>query len=159
MKVALALILCCISLLSCQTNCNEDLLVGERVEIPIDLSNYSESEASGLFTWTVSDGDTIEQLLRTILINQDFQNPRITDQNPDGYYSSNLNGSNLYFFELNSEKEQIVKDSITDIVIEKSQGNVDDPCYKDDPNVQIDVLSYVHNGEQKGRNDILIIKR
>lgn len=142
----------------CTTYCNEDLRLGQMVQIPIDLQNYPEEDAQSLYTWIINEGDTTEQPLRDILWAQNFDNPRITDESPDGYYSSNLHGSDIYFFQYDESSNKVLRDSITDIIILKSQEKIDDPCYKGHPNVQIDELSFVHEGRTKGRNDIIIIR-
>lgn len=82
-----------------------------------------------------------------------------TDQTTNGYYSSNLNGSNLYFAFPDSANTYVLLDSMTEVVVEKSQEDVDDQCYKDDPNVQIDKFSCIHNGETMGIRDVIIIRR
>ena len=144
----------------CEKNCNEDLLVGEILQIPLDLSSFSDAEKAGIFVWNVNVMDTVQSQLESILWRRSFsEDNNITDNSPDGYYSSDLDGSSLIFYALLSDTSYQLLDSMTDITVKKSKGDVDDVCYEDDPNVQIDELSYIHDGKTKGKDDVVVLRK
>lgn len=149
-----------VSASSCTKYCNEDLRVGEAVQIPLNLENYPNNQAQVLQVWKITDSDTTIHTLAELLWTRSLSdNPSITDNAPDGHYSSDLDGSNLYFYEWYDTDSLILRDSMTNIVIRKSQEKVDDPCYADHPNVQIDELSFLHNGMTKRKGDVVVLKR
>jgi len=160
MKNVIVLFLAMIGASGCTTYCNEDLRLGEVVKIPLDLRNYSDAERESIFVWNVNGGDTLQSSLKDILWTRSFTDDnRITDNSTDGYYSSDLDGANLYFYEIYDTDSLILRDSMSNIVIRKSQEKVDDPCYADHPNVQIDELSYEHDGEKRDRNYSVLLGR
>jgi hypothetical protein len=157
MKYGLICILLAIGLASCEKLCNEDSRLGEILEIPLDLQNYAEGEAAFLRVVNINGEQRDTSFLRDLLF---FGRDNvITDQQPDGYYSSNLDGSSLYFYELIENDSIVLRDSMTNIVIKKSQEKVDDPCYEDDPNIQIDQVSFIHAGVTKGKGDVVVLGR
>lgn len=146
-----------VGLSSCERLCNKDLRLGEMLEIPLDLQNYAEGEADFLRVVNVNGEDQDTSFLRDMLF---FGRDNvITDQQPDGYYSSNLDGSSLYFYELVENDSIVLRDSMTNIVIKKSQEKVDDPCYEDHPNIQIDQVSFMHGGVLKMKGDVVVLER
>ena len=148
------------SFFGCSKVCNEDLRVGEKVRIPLDLSNYSDNEAQVLHVWNVNGSDTTNRNLAEFLFSHSLSdNNYITDNQPNGFYSSDLDGSSLFFVEYITNDSIAIKDSLTDIVIKKSQEQVDDPCYADHPNIQIDELSFEHEGITKGKDDVVVLGR
>ena len=77
-----------------------------------------------------------------------------------GYpYFNDLDGSNLYFYFPLSDTSYQLLDSITDIVVRKSKGDVKDECHIDDPNVRLDQVSLVHMGESLSQNDTIVLRR
>jgi hypothetical protein len=160
MKNGLLFILLAVGFVSCETLCNEDLRLGQILEIPLDLRNYPDKEAEFLWVVNVNRSQRDTSFLRDILFSHSISSDNaITDENPDGYYSSNLDGSNLYFYEQLENNTFVLRDSMTHIVVKKSQEKVDDPCYKDHPNIQIDELSFTHDGVVKGKGDVVILGR
>ncbi len=155
MKKGVIFILLALGFIGCEPICNEDLRVGEILEIPLDLQNYAEGEAEFLRVVNVN----LEQRDTSFLTDMLFfgRDNVITDQQPDGYYSSNLDGSSLYFYELIKNDSIVLRDSMTNIIIKKSQEKVEDPCYEDDPNIQIDQVSFVHAGVTKGKGDVVVL--
>lgn len=146
---------------SCGKLCHKDLRVGEMLMIPIDFSQYDAREVGRIQVLNVNNGDTFSGSLRdNYLFHKTGREENwLTDNPMDGYYSSDLDGSNLYFCFRLSENAFQMLDSITHIVVKKSQEKVKEPCYKDHPNVQIDALSFDHNGKTLYKNDTLFLRR
>jgi len=160
MNNSILLLALLLSASSCEKYCTEELILGQRVEIPLDLKNYPEKQAENLYVWNVNNGDTTETFLKDILARRQFtENNSITDNSPEGYYSSDLDGSSLYFLEFTENEGMVLRDSMTQISIKKSRKTIEDECHKDDPNVQIDQLSFMHNGTVKGDGDVVILGR
>jgi hypothetical protein len=160
MKNGLLCILLAVGFMSCETLCNEDLRLGQILEIPLDLRNYPDREAEFLWVVNVNGAQQDTSFLRDILFTHSISsNNAITDEQPDGYYSSNLDGSSLYFFEYVSQDSIIIRDSMTNIIIKKSQKTEADPCYADDLNIQIDELSFTHDGLVKGKGDVVVLNK
>ncbi len=160
MKNVIILFLVIIGASSCTTYCNKDLRVGEVVQIPLNLENYPNNESQVLQVWKITDTDTAIHSLEQILWSRTLSdNPSITDNSPEEHYSSDLDGASLYFYEMYDTDSLILRDSMTNIVIRKSQEKVDDPCYADHPNVQIDELSYTHAEEKRDRNYTVLLGR
>jgi hypothetical protein len=108
----------------------------------------------------VNNGDTISRFISNILFHKQIrENNWLTDEPIDGIYTSNWDGSNLYFVFRSTDTSYTMLDSMTNIIVKKSQGKPDDPCYEDDPNIQIDQLSFTHAGVIKGKNDVVVLGR
>ena len=160
MKTMSILLLVIFSVSSCDPVCHEDLRLGVVLRIPLDLLNYSASETELLQVWRVNGTDTVKSELKELLLAGAITaDNNITDKTPDGYYSSDLDGSSLYFYQMRTNDSLILQDSMTNITIKKSQEKVDDPCYADDPNIQIDELSFTHDGVVKGKSDVVVLGR
>ena len=160
MKHGMVLLVVTLLSLGCERLCNKDEILGEVVQISLDLKNYPGRQAQNLHVWNVNNGDTTESSLPNILYyRQVTENNSITDNPPSGYYSSDLDGSSLYFFEFVSQDSIIIRDSMTNIIIKKSQKTESDPCYADDLNIQIDQLNYTHAGEKRDRNYTVVLGR
>jgi len=160
MKFGIVLLLVTLLSVGCERLCNKESYFGEVVQIPLDLKNHPGRQAQNLSVWSVNSGDTTESSLSNILYyRQVTENNSITDNPPSGYYSSDLDGSSLYFFEYVSQDSIIIRDSMTNIIIKKSQKTESDPCYADDPNIQIDELSFTHDGVVKGKGDVVVLAR
>lgn len=160
MKKIVILVLVAACAASCETVCNDDLRLGEVLRIPIDLQNYPNNEAELLQVWKINGVDTTKSDLKNFLLTQSSTaENNITDKSPDGYYSSDLDGSSLYFYEMRTNDSLILQDSMTNVTIKKSQEKVEDPCYADDPNIQIDELSFTHDGVVKGKGDVVVLGR
>ena len=108
---------------SCGKLCHEDLRVGEMLMIPIDFSQYDAREVGYIQVLNVNNGDTFSSSLRdNYLFHKTVREENwLTDNPMDGYYSSDLDGSNLYFCFRLSENAFQMLDSITHIVVKKSQ--------------------------------------
>lgn len=160
MKFYITLSMFTFFVLGCDPVCNKDLRLGETLSIPIDLQNYSEREREALFVWNINGTDTLVAPLKNVLPARSFtDNNAITDNTPNGYYSSDLHGSNLYFLLFSDDNNPIIVDSMTNIVVRKSQEQVDDPCYKDNPNVQIDEVSFIHGGKVKSKGELVLVNK
>lgn len=161
MKKILVILGLALSAGGCGRLCNKDLLVGEDLMIPLNLSKYSKTEMEYIYVWKVNNGDTFRgRLLNDYLFQNLIREQNWLTDNPiNGHYSSDLDGSNLYFYFPLSDTSYQLLDSMTDIVIKKSKGEVDNKCYEDDPNVQIDVVSYMQAGQIMGKNDTLLLRR
>ena len=160
MKNSKILLAIALFLIGCEKNCNEDFRLGEVLQIPLDLNNYQEADWPHFFVLKINKTDSLRSPLSDILWTGSFSDDnKITDSSPDGDYSSDLDGSSLHFYYYDTDGKEVLVDSMTNIVIRKSQEKVDDPCYADHPSVQIDELSYEHNGQTKGKGDIVVLRK
>ena len=150
-----------ICMTGCTKVCNKDLLLGDILLIPIDLSAYIESEVAAIYVWNINNGDTTNWSFRDhyLFQNRVGEQNWLTDNETDGFYSSDLDGSSLYFYFLLSDTTYQLLDSITTIVIKKSQGDAEDMCYQDHPNIRIDAVQYEHAGQALGKKDIIVLSR
>ncbi|MBT6234665.1 MAG: hypothetical protein HOI49_01055 [Bacteroidetes bacterium] len=160
MKNIMSFTLLSLCMFGCAKVCTLESLLGEMLRIPLDLSAYSTQEISAIDVWNVNNGDTTSTPLRSNYLAENSDGQYwLTDNNTDGYYSSDLDGSNLYFYFRLSDTSVQLLDSITHITVKKSKGEVDDVCYEDDPNVQIDEISYLHDGNTMGKDNVLILNK
>ncbi|MFT5953079.1 MAG: hypothetical protein ACI9AU_001808 [Bacteroidia bacterium] len=155
MKHGMVLLVVTLLSVGCEKYCTEESILGHLVEIPLDLSKYSINEASYIYVINAGTSDTIfEPLTHFLLHKQVRESNFLTDYGSSGYYESSLNGRKLFF-----SYAGILMDSMTNIVIKKSQEKISDKCHKDDPNIQIDELSFTHDGVVKGKGDVVALKR
>ncbi len=128
--------------------------------IPIDLSAFEESEIGYIYVWNVNSGDTTNLSLDHYLFYRQFREQNwITDNPTDGVYSSDLDGSDLFFYFPLSDTSYQMLDSMTNIVIKKSKGDVDDKCYENHANVRIDQVNFEHAGKIFGKEGVVVLRR
>ena len=161
MKYLPLFILCWYTLSGCVKNCNEDLRIGQQVQIPLDLSDFSSAERALLQLKLIGISDSFTHPIDNYLLSYHEAGDiyYLSDHAPDGYYSSDLDGRSIYFMMPDTSGQYQEVDSMTNIVLKKSQEEVDDPCYKDHPNIQIDELSYIHDGQKRDENYTLVLSR
>jgi hypothetical protein len=142
---------------ACDKPCNENLRIGEIVQIPILFSDFSLSEINNTIVYRIdkSGTNTIDTfLMREILWANSARttNEIITDKKPENVVGS-YNEYDSYFnkcdliFEWNTGK-----DTLFNFEIIKSQENKTG-CNQNDPNVKIDKLSFVYKGKIIAKNE------
>ena len=161
MEKVVLIVLVALCAVSCEKVCNEDLRVGESLRIPVDLSAYSESEIAAIYVQSVNAEDTTELSFRNHYLIQNMASGQnwIKETYSEGHYTSALDGSSLHFYFPLSDTTIQMLDSMTNIIVKKSQEKVDDPCYEDHPNIKIDELSFTHDGVVKGKGDVVVLGR
>ena len=149
------------SFYGCKRHCDLSLIVGEILRIPIEFNNFSISELHNTLVYRI---DTNVKVKRDTfsLINIVFTNEikstkiQITDKdmkNRYGHYESYFNACDLVF-DWGSGR-----DTLRNLIVLKSKKEVDDECHKDDPNVRIDVVSFIHKGKLIKKNETVFIEK
>jgi hypothetical protein len=142
--------------------CDESLLMGQEVQIPLVFENFSTAEINSMHLLIVdkTKADTISGKLTSYLVgSQILTTNYLTDHPIEGYYSSDMDGKDIYFVYPQSDGSFTKIDSLMNMVIKKSQGYTSDKCHENDPNVKIDELSFMHNGQTLGKEDHIRIKK
>jgi len=141
--------------------CNESLLVGEILIIPIQFNGFSVQELNNMQVIRKSNNN-LEMpdsfLLSAIVFSNEIRTTtiEITDKdarNRFGYYESYFNDCNLIFYWENGS------DSFTNFMVKKHQGKTKDRCHKNDPNVAISELSFLHQGQMIGKDETVQISK
>ncbi len=149
---------------SCQKACEDYLPLGEMVQIPVEFVDFTLTEMNTIKVYRIdnlnpSQIDTF--LLRDILWVQEARafNETITDRAPGqvtqkyGYYDSYLDQGTLVLdWDSNT-------DTLSNISIKKSKGEIEGDCYKNAPNVTIDHLSFIHKGKTISKNESIQIRK
>lgn len=142
-----------IAAFGCSKTCDDSLRVGEMVEIPVEFVGFTLPEINNMVVYRVdksNSGEIDTILMRDLLWAKEARsnNETITDHSTDnlGYYSSYLDNCHLIL------DWHTGKDTLSDFVIKKSKALTDD-CHKNDPNVRIDQLSFMHQGKMVSKNE------
>lgn len=149
------------SLFAAGCGCDESLVIGEEVRIPLVFENYSTAEINAMDLLLVDPitNDTVsDKLPRYLWGGQILTTNYLTDKPTAGYYTSDMDGKNIYFAFKTDNQYQII-DSLMNMVIKKSQGTSTDKCHENDPNIRIDELSFVHKGETLGKKGVIKISK
>ncbi len=156
-------IFCLILIPSCRKYCDESLRLGEKVQIPIEFEGFSLSEINGILVYRIdrtnkSKIDTF--LMKQILWAGEARSSKevITD-NPKSNLSDNFGNYDSYFDQCDLVFDWHTKrDTLSDFKIKKSKDNTDG-CHKNDPNVRIDQLSFMHKGILINKHEGITIKK
>lgn len=155
---------CILAFTACVKHCDKSLLLGEEVQIPIAFVGFTLNEIDNIHVCRIDLSDSLLRdtfAMRNILWTQKAKtsNQNITDRAPAkkgikqyGDYESYFDHCLLVFDWASG------KDTLYDLQIKKSKANVKG-CHSSDPNIQIDKVSFVHNGRLVSRNEsIQIVK-
>ncbi len=148
---------------ACDKPCNENLRIGEIIQIPILFNGFSLSEIDNIIIYRVDKSgiNTIDTfLLRDILWANSARttNEIITDKKP-GKVAGSYDEYESYFDKCDLIFEwQNGKDTLSNFEITKSQESIK-VCNKNDPNVQIDKFSFVHKGKIIAKNEQIQISK
>jgi hypothetical protein len=156
------ILLCCSAFLIYSCACDESLLIGQEVQIPLVFENFSTAEINSMRLLIVdkTNQDTINDKLTSYLFgSQILTTNYLTDHPTEGYYTSDMDGKDIFFVFTESNGSFTKIDSLMQMVIKKSQGTSTDKCHENDPNISIDELSFVHNGQTLGKEDNIRIKK
>ena len=148
---------------ACQKMCEDYLIVGEIVEMPVEFVDFSLAEINAIKVYRIdnTNPNQIDSfLLQDILWAREARtfNETMTDRalgqasKQYGYYDSYFNQCTL-ILDWDSNR-----DTLSNFSIKKSKGEADE-CHKNDPNVKIDHLSFIHKGKTISKDEsIMIIK-
>ena len=149
---------------ACIKPCDEALIIGEEVQIPIEFVGFSLNEINGISVCRIDKVSPAQRdsfMMRDILWANEARtnNEIITDRVPTykvtkkyGDYESYFDNCILIF------DWQMGSDTLFDFQIKKSRRQIKG-CHKNDPNVQIDKLNFVHVGESISKNQSIRINR
>ena len=132
----------------CGKFCDDSLRIGDIVEIPIQYSGFSISEIDEIVVYRIDNANPSSRdtfLLKEILWANAARstNEIITDRMPSnadgnyGDYDSYFDNCDLIF------DWSTGRDTLSDFEIIKSRENIDG-CHENDPNIQIDKLTFIH---------------
>lgn len=140
--------------------CNRDINYGERVLIPVKFEDFTVQE--------INEMDAI-RIDRTTLKRDSFEltqlmasytaynySTMITDRPYKSTYSdyeSYLNNSDLII------QWRYGSDTLSNIIIKKSKSEVTDKCNEDEPNVQVDEVSFTFRGKQYKKNEVITMTK
>lgn len=161
MRYKLLLFLILLTLLSCKKYCNQDLLHGEILRIPIEFKNFSVDEVHNIWVYRIDKDSSLKRdtfgLIDIIFTNQIKTNKvSITDDdkfNRFGYYESYFNTCDLIFDWYTGT------DTLKNMEVSKSKRQNDDECYKYHPNIRIDHVSFLHKGSIIKKDETVIIEK
>ena len=156
------ILLYCSTILLYSCACDESLLMGQEVQIPLVFENYAIAEINSMRLLIINqtNQDTInDNLTRYLFGSQILTTNYLTDHPIVGYYTSDLDSKDIFFVFPASDGSFTKIDSLTQMVIKKSQGTTTDKCHENDPNIKIDELHFVHNGQTLGKDDTIRIKK
>lgn len=142
--------------------CDDSLILGQEVQIPLVFENFSTEEINDMRLLIIEENskDTINAKLTSYLFgSQILTTNYLTDHPTEGYYTSDMDGKDVFFVFEESKGSFTKIDSLMTMVIKKSQGYTSDKCHENDPNIRIDELSFVHNGQTLGKEDNIRIKK
>lgn len=131
-------------------SCNQAIVQqGESVFIPITFIGFAPQEINGIQVSRIDNANVtnidnfrLEKILWAYSAHSDKEH--ITDRAQSGSYdnySSYFNNSTLIF------KWDTGADTLSNFIVKKSKVNTDDVCHKDDPNVSVDQVTYIHRGK------------
>lgn len=151
------------SFFGCVKPCDDSLRIGEIVQIPVQFVGFSLSEINNIIVYRVDYSDT--NSIDTLLMHQILwanetrsTNEIITDQVHSnaqlnyGDYESYFDNCTL-ILDWNTGK-----DTLSDFEIKKSREKIEG-CHKDDPNIKIDKISFVHKSKIISKNESIIISK
>lgn len=137
---------------ACKKVCDNTYHIGELVRIPIQFTGFTVNEINNISVYRMHVNDSMDVdtfTVRDILWTQGALNELeyITDRNPVpandslyGYYDSYFDSCHLIF------EWQTGRDSFMNMQVKKSKGESDE-CHKDDPNIRIDLQTFIHKGQ------------
>lgn len=162
MKSIIFSFLLIISLSACRKYCDQSLLIGEIVQIPVEFVGFSSNKVNNITVYKINklNPSLVDTFPMWAIIwgNQVRFNQIITDKVPPGvvdsfdYYDSYFDNSHLIL------DWQTGRDTLSDFRIKKSRGESED-CHKGDPNVKIDQFSFVHKGKTISKRESIKINR
>ena len=133
----------------CEKPCEDSLRVGEIVQIPIQFNGFSTSEIDNIWVYRVDNSnpgfvDTFRMSSILWANRARSESELITDKvqgrNQYGYYESYFDNCTLILDWYTNQ------DTLANFEVKKSKENIEG-CHKNDPNVLIDKLSFVHKGK------------
>ncbi len=138
--------------------CDKELHYGEELKIPIEFQNFRIDELNYLLVYRIDSDSSIKRdtfILRDIAFYNEIKNTKvdITDRElvrSYGQYESYFNNCSLVF------DWETGTDTFKNMKVTKSR-NEGERCHKDDPNIRIDNVSFVHKGSIVGKDETVII--
>lgn len=132
----------------CKKPCEKSLRLGEIVQIPIEFKGFSISEIDNILVYRIDNSNpslvdtfTIRSILWANMARSTSEiiTDREQGQNQFGKYESYFDNCTLIFDWYSG------KDTLSNFEVKKSKENIEG-CHENDPNVKIDILSFVHKG-------------
>ena len=146
---------------ACQKQCTEELRLGEILQIPIQFNGFSLNELYYMKVIRMSKDLTVKNdtlMLEDIAWGHQIKDNNIIITDDDKYlrfgdYESYFNQCDLIFL------WQSGRDTLKNMVVLKSREIIKDECHKDDPNVRIDKVSFLHKQKLFTKNEQVIISK
>lgn len=140
--------------------CYKELYEGEMLKIPIEFQNFRIDELNSILIYRIDSDSSVKRdtfLLRDIAFYNEIKNTKadITDRDlvrSYGMYGSYFNNCSLVF------DWKTGTDTFKNMKVTKSK-NEGNRCHKDDPNVRIDNVSFVHKGRIIKKDETVIIEK
>ncbi len=137
--------------------CDQSLHLGEVVEIPVEFVGFSISDINTMKVYRISRVDTSKK--DTFLLTYELPGnvAALSTQITDNTYNGSYGNYDSYF-----DKSDLIldwtsnRDTLSNFIIKKSKGE-SDKCHKDDPNVVIDQLTFIHKGKTISKGDGITI--
>ncbi len=134
------------------TRCDKVLWYGEAVLIPVNFSGFTLNEIHSIRCFRINHSNPAKVdsfLVSRTLFGEEGIHSEITDKSFDGGaygdFGSYLDNSDLIISWPSGS------DTLSNIIIKKSKGS-GNKCHRDDPNIRVDVQTFMHKGQliQKG---------
>ncbi len=140
--------------------CDKALHEGEMLKIPIEFQNFRIDELNSLLIYRIDSDSSVKRdtfLLRDIAFYNEVKNTKVDITDRDlvrsyGDYGSYFNDCSLVF------DWETGTDTFKNMNVTKSR-NEGERCHKDDPNIRIDIVSFVHKGSIVRKNEPVIIEK
>ncbi len=136
-----------ITFYGCGKKCDMSFRVGEVVQIPIQFNNFTLAEIDNILVYRIDKSNNnvkdTARLTYFLWANKARSTNEIITESggsSKNYYESTLHNCDL-IFDWHSGQ-----DTLSNIEIIKSKENVSG-CHKNDPNVKIDKLTFLHKGK------------
>jgi hypothetical protein len=134
------------------------MVIGEIFMIPVVFENFEDRDMRFIYVYRIDNNpqvgiDTLA-LERVAFAGVRGNEVLLTDEGHGyGDYSSYFNDCSIVF------DWETGTDTISNIVVLKSRGK-GDRCHKDDPNIRIDKVEFVHKGNlYNSVNDTIVIRK
>lgn len=140
--------------------CYKELYVGEMLKIPIEFENFRTDELNSIRIYRIDPDSSVKRdtfLLRDIAFYNEIKSNKVDITDRDivriyGDYESYFNECSLVF------DWETGTDTFKNMKVSKSREE-GERCHKDDPNIRIDNVSFVHKGSIVGKDETVIIEK
>jgi hypothetical protein len=158
MKLYLSLFAIILLFSKCR-ECPNDINYGERVLIPVKFEDFTLQEINEMDAYridrTTLKRDTFELIHLMSAYSAHNYSTMLTDRpykSEYGPYESYLNNSDLIMV------WRFGSDTLSNIMIKKSK-SASDKCHEDDPNVQVDEITFTYRGKTYRKNEVITMTK